>query len=215
MIFVAIALTGCGSVGATEPSPGSRTGAATVTSRPAAPHKANSPNPLQLYPRRPGAQGRDVERRVGETVVFGPLGDLTVVGALRDRHPSTTTAAPSTSTSAPANGERPHSPSAFAPEAATDASELLVVTVQSGELPTDSVSCFLTVLGDGRVFEPFEVQGGNTSMRAASRNAHGADTSDLRVTFAIGPVPGPFDVSCTVYPGFLFPDLRGVWRVDA
>ena len=208
MIFVAIALAGCGSVGATESSPGSRTGAATVTSRPAAPHKASSPNPLQLYPRRPGAQGRDVERRAGETVVFGPLGDLTVVGALRDRHPSTTT----TTT---ANGELPHSPSAFAPEGATDASELLVVTVQSGELTTDSVSCFLTVVGDGRVFEPFEVQGGNTSMRAASRNPHGADTSDLRVTFAIGPVPGPFDVSCTVYPGFPITDLRGVWRLDA
>lgn len=215
MILAAIALAGCGSAGATESAPGSRTGAAAVTSTSAAPSETYAPNPFELYPRRPGAQGRDVERRVGGTVAFEPMGDLTVVGARRYRHPSATAATPSTSTSAPANGERPQSPSAFAPEGATDVSELLVVVVQSRKVPADLVSCFLTVVSDGRVFEPFDVQGGNTSMRAASRKPHGADTSELRMTFAIGPVPGPFDVSCTVNTGFLFPDLRGVWRVDA
>ncbi len=220
LIVGTLALAGCGS--AATGGSGSRVGAAAVssTSVPLSVLEVDEPNPLELYPRRPGAQSRDVERRLGEPVATG-AGDLTVVAVFRDRSPGTATVPTSSTSISVPNGEG-QSPAraapnerAFAPDGAEDSSELLVVVVRSGILPVEWLSCSLTVVSDGSRFEPFTTQEHDRATSTGS-SGEGAGASELVVTFAIGSAQGPFDVSCTFEGGMaFFFDVRGLWRVDA
>lgn len=232
VVGAACVIAGCATVKAngTPAAPVAAPTATTVGEVPLFPEQmpADPANPFELYPRRPGAQGRDIERRVGEVAQIG-VGQIRLTGAIRSTRSDAGAATPATPTIATrardgnpsgSKARTPASDRAFAPVGIEDRSALVTVALRYEAFLIDDVQCSLTVVADGRRFDPFTSRQvpEATPTPAPEVTAPGvtspevtAPTTRLRVSFAVGPAAGPFDVACAIS----FFDVRVVWRIDA
>jgi hypothetical protein len=171
------------------------------------------PDPLRLYPDRPGARYEDVEARVGHAVALG-FDRLRVAEWSRTPHATLPDRA-EPARLAPYRAIR--LVDGYVPVVTDTNDDLLQLRVTRRKIAIDStMHCVATRAADGAVLVPFDLPNAPRSMHPSTTTTTVAKTGkvplvSVTLLLPLGPYHGRLYVTCT-QP--LFNEARAVWAID-